>query len=43
MSVQGLSREVIANSVTDQLGTKSDFSELENKFMGRGEKSLKES
>lgn len=37
VSVQRLSREAITNSVTYQLGIKSDLSELENKFIGRGE------
>lgn len=41
VSDQSLSREEMANRVTYQLGTKSDFSEPEEKFIGREERVLR--
>lgn len=38
--VWSISREAMATSIIYQLGAKSDFSELENKFIGREERVL---
>lgn len=41
MFVQRLSREAMANSTIYQLGARSGFSELQNKFIGREERVLR--